>query len=75
MTEDRLTSTEVTYMLVEAKAVGRLTVTEHGDYVRVTGPKDDRTRAFRVLFDHGLTISPYGDHDDYSRQPDRTLGP
>jgi hypothetical protein len=66
MTGKKLTTTEVTYLLVEAGAVGKLTVTEHGDYVRVTGPRDDRTRAFHVLFDRGLTIAPYGDHDDYS---------
>jgi hypothetical protein len=66
MTAKKLTTAEVTYLLVEAKAVGRLTVAEHGDYVRVTGPREDRTRAFRVLFDRGLTVAPYGDHDDYS---------
>jgi hypothetical protein len=66
--ETKLTSTEVTYLLVEAKAVGKLTVTERGDCVRVTGPEEDRTRAFHVLFDAGLTIAPYSDHDDYLRR-------
>lgn len=68
MADKKLTSTEVTYLLVEAKAVGKLTVTEHGDGVRITGPKDDRRRAFHVLFDHGLTVAPYGDHDDWIRR-------
>lgn len=68
MTTDKLTSTEVTYLLVEAEAVGNLTVTEHGDYVRITGPKDDRTRAFHVLLDHGLSVAPYTDHDEWIRR-------
>jgi hypothetical protein len=63
----KLTPAEVVDLLVEAKATGRLTVVEHGDYVRITGPKEDRTRAFRVLFDADLTVSPYPDYDDYSR--------
>jgi hypothetical protein len=67
MTTEKLTSTEVVYLLTEAGAVGGLTVVEHGDYVRVTGPKDDRTRAFHMLFDAGLVVAPYADYDDYSR--------
>jgi hypothetical protein len=68
MTSEKLTSTEVTYLLVEAKAVGRLTVTEQGDYVRISGPEVDRTRAFHVLSDHGLAVAPYPDHDDWIRR-------
>jgi hypothetical protein len=68
MADKKLTSTEVTYLLVEAEAVGKLTVTEHGDYVRISGPQEDRTRAFHVLMDHGLTVAPYSDHDDWIRR-------
>jgi hypothetical protein len=68
MTASKLTSTDVTYLLVAAKAAGRLTVAGHGDYVRVTGPEDDRIRAFHVLtLGHGLSVIPCGDHDDYFR--------
>lgn len=68
MTTEKLTSTEVTYLLAEAGAVGQLTVVEHGDYVRISGPEGDRTRAFHVLTDHGLSVAPYGDHDDWIRR-------
>ena len=68
MADTKLTSTEVTYLLVEAGAVGGLTVTEQGDYVRITGPADDRTRAFRVLINHGLSVAPYPDHDEWIRR-------
>jgi len=68
MADKKLTSTEVTYILVEAKAVGALTVMEHGDSVRITGPRADRTRAFHVLMDHGLTVAPFPDHDDWTRR-------
>ena len=64
----KLTSTEVTYLLVAARATGRLTVTEHGDAVRITGPLGDRQRAYWVLFDHGLVGSPGLDHDDYRQR-------
>jgi hypothetical protein len=68
MTDKKLTSTEVTYLLVKAKAVGRLTVTEHGDYVRISGSQQDRERAFNVLTEHGLSVAPYRDHDDWIRR-------
>lgn len=68
MADKKLTAAEVTYLLVEAGAAGRLTVAEYGDCVRITGPKEDRTRAFHVLMDHGLTIAPYPDHDDWIRR-------
>jgi hypothetical protein len=68
MTTPKLTSTEVTYLLVKASATGKLTVTESGDYVRIAGPKEDRTRAFHVLMEHGLSVAPYPDHDDWIRR-------
>lgn len=68
--DPRLTSTEVTYILVKAKAAGRLTVTEHGDGVRITGPEADRHRAQVVLFNAGLYVTPDLDHDDYARGPE-----
>jgi hypothetical protein len=61
----KLTSTEVVYLLVDASAVGHLTVTEHSNGVRITGPDDDRGRALQVLFDAGLVASSYPGHDDY----------
>ena len=67
-TAGKLTSTEVVHALVQAKAVGKLTVTEHGDYVRISGPEQDRERAFEVLTGHGLSVAPYPDHDDWIRR-------
>jgi hypothetical protein len=61
-----LTSTEVTYALVEAKAVGQLTVTEDQDQVVITGPRADRDRARGVLMARGWHHTPFPEKDLWS---------
>ena len=36
--------------------------------VVIKGPEEARTRAFHVLFDRGLSVAPYPDHDEWSRR-------
>ncbi len=67
MTDMKLTSTEVVYVLVEAKAVGSLTVSGD-DPVVITGLHTDRHRARRVLKGHGLTFESYPDRDEWLRR-------
>jgi hypothetical protein len=61
-----LTSTEVVYELVRAKAVGKLSVSG-ADPVIVTGPLQDREHARAVLKAAGLTLTSSVDQDEYSR--------
>jgi hypothetical protein len=62
-----LTSAEVVYALVEAKAVGKLTVS--GDQpVVITGPDEDKERARAVLKARGLALTPYPERDEWRRQ-------
>lgn len=63
-----ITTTEVTRILIQNSAAGRLTLTQLGDFVRITGPADDRSMAFSVLMSHGLSCAPYPDHDDWTRR-------
>lgn len=66
MTGARLTSTEVVYALVMARAVGRLTVSG-ADPVVITGPDDDRERAREVLKALGLNVTLSVDQDEWAR--------
>ena len=63
-----LTTTEVTRLLVAFGVAGKLTLVQHGDCVRITGPEGDRERASRILFDQGLSLAPYPDYDDWLRR-------
>jgi hypothetical protein len=65
MTETKPTSTEVIYALVEAKALGKLTISGDG-IVTITGPQADRDRAREVLADQGLTCTRHPGRDEWS---------
>jgi hypothetical protein len=62
-----LSSSEVSTALVEARAVGKLTVS--GDNpVAVTGSDEDKERARAVLKARGLALTPYPERDEWRRQ-------
>jgi hypothetical protein len=65
MTAARLTSADVIYALVAAKAVGKLTVTGDNPVV-ITGTRDDRDRARAVLIARGLHCTPSPERDEWS---------
>lgn len=61
---DMLSSTEVTYLLVQSHVVGKLTVC--GDEpVIVKGPMFDRNRARAVLKREGFELTPYPEYDEW----------
>jgi hypothetical protein len=62
-----LTSAEVIYALVEAKAVGKLTVSGD-DPVVITGTDEDREIARAVLKAQGLTLTPSPERDEWTRR-------
>lgn len=66
-TEAKLTSTEVVYELVRAKAVGGLTVSGDAGIVVISGSKEDRARARRVLVTKGLHCTSYPERDEWFR--------
>lgn len=66
MTTVKLTSTEVVYELVRAKAVGRLTVSG-ADPVIISGPEKDRERARVVLSARGLAVTSSLEQDEWTR--------
>ena len=68
MTRPKLTTTQVTRILVTFGVAGKLTLAQHNDYVRITGPEHDRERAWHILMDQGLSCAPYPDHDDWTRR-------
>ena len=61
-----LASAEVVYALVEAKAVGELTISG-ADPVIITGTTEDRERAQAVLKAKGLTLTTYPERDEWRR--------
>lgn len=65
MTATSLTSAEVVYALVHAKAVGKLTVSGDNPVV-ITGPDQDRGRARAVLAPQGWTCTLYPDRDEWT---------
>jgi hypothetical protein len=60
-----LTSTDVVHALVQAKAVGQLTVTGDNPVI-ITGPRKDRQAATRVLTARGLICTPSPDQDEWT---------
>jgi hypothetical protein len=62
-----LASSEVVTALVEAQAVGKLTVSGD-DPVIVTGPDGDKERARAVLKGRGLVLTPYPEKDEWRRR-------
>ena len=65
MTDTKLTSADVIYALVEAKALGKLTIAGEGTVV-ITGPDSDRDRAREVLADQGLACTRHPGRDEWS---------
>ena len=61
-----LTTAEVVYALVEAKAVGKLTVSGN-EPVIITGTSEDRERARAVLEAHGLVVTSSLERDEWRR--------
>ena len=62
-----LTSSEVVTALVEARAVGKLTVSGVNPVI-VTGPDEDKELARAVLKGRGLTLTPYPEKDEWRRR-------
>lgn len=75
MATKELTSAEVVYALVDAEAVGKLTVTGGGALVVITGSAGDRDRARKVLKARGFTCTRNEDRDEVTRHgPGLTWG-
>ena len=62
-----LTSAEVVTALMEARAVGKLTVSGVNPVI-VTGPDEDKELARAVLKGRGLTLTPYPAKDEWRRR-------